>query len=155
MKYITANRIRWWVSAFFQIALFAAVFLPGVRIIAIAESDANVEIVTQSALWYISQAGFPVIYATILTVYGLLSLPVLVFGFKKLLKPASLMVAAVTDIIYLIVNVLWTVFVYALAITGDFATTANFTIWFWLYVVLQAAQIVHLFMLFFKIKKAR
>ena len=153
MKYITSNRIRWWISAFFQIALFAAAFLPSVRIIAIAESDTNVEIVTQSALWYLSKAGFPGIYGVILTVYGLLSLPLLIFGFKKLLKPASLMVAAVTDIIYLIVNVLWTVFVYVLAMLGDFATTANLTIWFWLYVVIQGAQIVHLFMLFFAVKK--
>ena len=155
MKYINQYRIRWWVSAFFQIALFAAVFLPTVTIVAIEENVVNVDSVSRSALWYLSSAGFPEIYTVILTLFALLSLPTVLLGFKRELKPAPLLVAAITDILYLIINVFWVLFVLLLAQNGDFATAATLTVWFWMSAVINTAQTVHLFILFFQIKKAR
>ena len=155
MKYINQYRIRWWVSAFFQIALFAAVFLPTVTIVAIEENVVNVDSVSRSALWYLSSAGFPGIYTVILTLFALLSLPTVVLGFKRELKPVSLLVAAITDVLYLIINVFWVLFVLLLALNGDFATAASLTVWFWISAAVNTAQTVHLFILFFQIKKAR
>lgn len=153
MKYFNQYRIRFWISAFFQIALFAAVFLPSVKLIAIQENVVNVDTLSKSAVWYLSNAGYPEIYAIILTLFGLLSLPVILLGFKEL-KRYPVMIAAVTDIVYLIVNTFWTVFILALGLNGDFATTASLTAWFWLFTALQLAQIIHLFILFFQMKKA-
>lgn len=153
MKYFNQYRIRFWISAFFQIALFAAVFLPSVKLIAIQENVVNVDTLSKSAVWYLSNAGYPEIYAIILTLFGLLSLPVILLGFKEL-KRYPVMIAAVTDIVYLIVNTFWTVFILVLGLNGDFATTASLTVWFWLFTALQLAQIIHLFILFFQMKKA-
>ena len=145
MKYFNQYRIRFWISAFFQIALFAAVFLPSVKLIAIQENVVNVDT--------LSNAGYPEIYAIILTLFGSLSLPVILLSFKEL-KRYPVMIAAVTDIVYLIVNTFWTVFILVLGLNGDFATTASLTVWFWLFTALQLAQIIHLFILFFQMKKA-
>lgn len=153
MKYFNQYRIRFWISAFFQIALFAAVFLPSVKLIAIQENVVNVDTLSKSAVWYLSNAGYPEIYAIILTLFGLLSLPVILLGFKEL-KRYPVMIAAVTDIVYLIVNTFWTVFILVLGLNGDFATTSSLTVWFWLFTALQLAQIIHLFILFFQMKKA-
>lgn len=153
MKYFNQYRIRLWISAFFQTALFAAVFLPSVKLIAIQENVVNVDTLSKSAVWYLSNAGYPEIYAIILTLFGLLSLPVILLGFKEL-KRYPVMIAAVTDIVYLIVNTFWTVFILALGLNGDFATTSSLTVWFWLFTALQLAQIIHLFILFFQMKKA-
>ncbi len=155
MKYINQYRIRWWVSAFFQIALFAAAFLPTVTIVAIEENVVNVDSVSRSALWYLSGAGFPGIYTVILTLFALLSLPTVILGFKRELKPAPLLVAAITDILYLVINVFWALFVFLLAKNGDFATAATLTVWFWISAAVNTAQTVHMFILFFQIKKAR
>ena len=155
MKYINSYRIRWWVSIFFQIALFAAVYLPTVTLIGTQSSAFSIDKVSQSALWYLSNAGFPDVYDTILTVYILLSLPLLIFGFLRVLKRAPIMLAAVTDIIYMVFNVLLTVFIYYLGVTGTFAVSTTFTVWFWLYVAVQIAQIVHLFMLFVQMKNIK
>lgn len=154
MKYFNQYRIRFFVSAFFQIALFAAAFLPTVKLVAIQENLVNVDTLSKSAPWFLSNAGFPEIYAVILTLFGLLSLPIILLGFKEL-KRYPVMIAAVTDIVYLIMNTLWTVFILVLGLNGDFATSANLTVWFWVFAALQIAQIVHLFILFFEIKKAR
>ena len=155
MKYFNKYRIRWWVSALFQILLFAAVYLPTVTLIGNQSSSFSVDIVSQSALWYLANAGYPGVYDTLLTFYILLSLPLLIFGFLKGLKRFPIMVAAVTDIIYMAANLLLTVFIYSLGITGNFAVKTSFTVWFWLYIAVQTAQIVHLFILFFQMKKAR
>ncbi|MBQ5910806.1 MAG: hypothetical protein IIW94_02195 [Clostridia bacterium] len=154
MKYITQHRIRWWVSAFFQIILFASVFLPMVKIVAIDQNVVNVDTVSRSALWYLSSAGYPEIYGIILTLFAVLSLPILCLGFRFFLKPAALMVAAVTDIIYLLVNVFWTVFILLLSTYGDFSTSTTLTPWFFVGTAINLAQIVHLFILFFGVKKA-
>ncbi|MBQ1186486.1 MAG: hypothetical protein IIX54_02215 [Clostridia bacterium] len=155
MKYITKYRIRWWVSAFFQIVLFVFAFLPMVTIVAIEQNAVNVDSVSRSALWYLAEAGFPGFYITLLTLFTLFSVPVLCLGFRYLLKPASLLVAAITDIVYLVVNTFWSVFVYVIALYGDFSTTVSFTAWFYIGAVINILQIVHLFILFFQIKKAR
>ena len=154
MKYLNQYRIRWWVSAFFQIALFAAAYLPAVTIVAIDKNVISVDSVSRSALWYLANAGFPGIYTVILTLFALLSLPCILLGFKKQLKPAPLLFAAITDIVYLIINVFWAVFIFLLAKNGDFATTTSLTVWFWVFSTVNLAQTVHLFILFFGIKKS-
>ncbi len=153
MKYLNQYRVRYWVSAFFQIALFAAAFLPTVKLVGISINLVNVEVVSNSALWFLSNAGYPEIYGAILTVYALLSLPVILLGFKRDLKRYPLMIAAVTDILYLIVNTLLNVFILILGLSGDFATSSNLTVWFFVYIVFQIAQIIHLIILFIQIKK--
>ncbi len=153
MKYFNQYRIRFWISAFFQIVLFAAAFLPTVKLVGISINLVNVEVVSNSALWFLSNAGYPEIYGVILTLFALLSLPIILLGFKKL-KRYPLMIAAVTDILYLIVNTLLTVFILILGLSGDFATSSNLTVWFFVYIFFQIAQIVHLFMLFFQMKKS-
>lgn len=154
MKYFNQYRIRWWVSAFFQILLFAAAFLPTVKLVGISINLVNVEVVSKSALWFLSNAGYPEIYAVILTLFGLLSLPIILLGFKEL-KAYPVMIAAVTDILYLLINVFWALFMLSLGANGDFATSANLTVWFWIFIAVCVAQIVHLFILFFQMKKAR
>lgn len=153
MKYFNQYRIRFWISAFFQIALFAAAFLPTVQLVAIDENVINVDTVSKSALWYLSSAGFPEIYTAILTFYGLFSLPVILLGFKEL-KAYPVMIAAVTNTLYLLLNVFWALFILNLGISGDFATHSTLTVWFFVYLVVQLAQIAHLFILFFQIKKS-
>ena len=154
MNYLNKYRVRYWVSAFFQIALFAAAFLPTLKIVGISINLVNVEVVSNSALWFLSTAGYPEIYGAILTVYGILSLPLIIFSFKREFKRAPIMIAAITGIIYLALNALLNVFILLLGLSGDFATSSNLTVWFWVYTVFQIAQIVHLFLLFFQIKKA-
>ena len=153
MKYLNQYRIRFWVSAFFQIVLFAAAFLPTVQLIAIDENVINVDTISKSSLWYLSNAGFPEIYTAILTLYGLFSLPIILLGFKEL-KAYPVMIAAVTDILYLLLNVFWALFILNLGILGDFATRSTLTIWFFVYLAVQLTQILHLFILFFGIKKS-
>ena len=153
MKYLNQFRIRFWISAFFQIVLFAAAFLPTVQLIAIDENVINVDTISKSSLWYLSSAGFPEIYTAILTLYGLFSLPVILLGFKDL-KAYPVMIAAVTDVLYLLLNVFWALFILNLGISGDFATRSTLTVWFFVYLAVQLAQIAHLFILFFQIKKS-
>lgn len=153
MKYFNQYRIRFFISAFFQIVLFAAAFLPTVQLVGIDENVINLDVVSKSSLWYLSNAGFPEIYTAILTLYGLLSLPIILFGFKEL-KAYPVITAAVTDVIYLLLNVFWALFILNLGISGDFATCSTLTVWFFVYLAVQLAQIVHLFILFFQIKKS-
>lgn len=153
MKYITATRIRWWISAFFQIALFAAAFLPMIRIIKIEQNYVDIDVVSKSAVWYLSSAGYPGIYAVTFFLYSILTLPLIWISFKKDLKHSAVLTAAISDTVYMIVNILWVMFVLILGLSGDFASSANLTVWFWVYVVVQTLQIAHLFILFFNMKK--
>ena len=155
MKYLNQYRVRWWTSAFFQILLFAAAYLPTVTLVGTQSSAFGLDKVSQSALWYLSNAGFPIIYNVILILYAVLSLPLIIFGFNRELKRVFIMIAAVTDMVYMLLHSLLTVFIYDLGATGDFAILTTFTIWFWVYLLVQTLQIVHLFMLYIQIKKAR
>lgn len=152
-KYINKFRIRWWVSAFVQVLLFAAVFLPTVTLVGTQSSAFSIDKVSQSAYWYFAGAGYPEIYDVILIVYIVLSLPLLVYGFIKGLKRFPVMLAAVATLICFGLNILLTVFIYNLGVTGNFSASTTFTAWFWIYLAVGVAQIVHLFMLFGNMKK--
>ena len=151
MKYINKYRIRFWVSALFQALFFWAVFLPTKRVVSIAEFTLQYEVVSKSAEWFLSSAGFPGIYNWILIIYGLLSLPIILFGFGETLKRWPLLLAAITSIVFVVVNTVCTIFV--LFVAKEVATFANLTIWFWVYIVLQIIHIVHIFFLMSSIKK--
>ena len=154
MKYLNKYRVRMWVSVFFQIALFAAVYLPTVTLIGNQSSAFSTDMVSQSAIWYFANAGFPEIYNTLLTVYILISLPLLIFSFTKVLKRFPVMLAAIGSIVYMLSHGFLTIMIYTLGVTGNFAVKTSFTVWFWIYAVVQLAQIVHLFMLFKQMKKS-
>ena len=153
MKYLNKYRVRMWVPAFFQMALFAAVYLPTVTLIGNQSSAFSTDMVSQSAIWYFANAGFPGIYDTLLTVYVLTSLPLLIFSFTRTLKRFPVMLAAIGSILYVLSHGFLTVLIYFLGVTGDFAVKTSFTVWFWIYAVVQITQIVHLFTLFINMKK--
>ena len=153
MKYFNKYRIRFFVAAFFQLLLFAAIYLPAVRVVSIQEFTMQVEVVSKSAQWFLSNAGYPEIYNTIVLLYILFSLPILILGFKEPMKRWPLLTAAITGIVFMALNLICTLFVFSLA--KDVATLASLTAWFWVYLLVQALQIVHLFMMYIQIKKAQ
>lgn len=148
-KFFDNKRFCWLISAFVCLLCGAAAFIPTVNV---ADVLGFSEATSGSLVWFLSEAGFPEVYTVILAVYFVFILPLIICGFLKKLRVWPVVVAAVGSIIYFLINMFWGAII--LGGSGGYENAVTLSVWGWVYIVLQLATIVGLFVFASKLKRA-
>ena len=153
MGFYKENKIRCIISLAVYLLCGGAVFLPHVTVVNTNLSSSDVESVSKSIIWYISEAGVPEIYATALTVYFIVSALLLVSVFLRNLNSWPILISAVFSALFLVFHGFLTGIVfYAVKNTVG---SCSLTVWAWLFILLILGNIINLFMFCYKVKKNR
>ncbi len=157
-KYLTKYRIRWWVTALFQILCAATFLLPTVKVVGTDSLLGVSDTVIESVPWWIgnslSEMGIPNIYSAVFWLFFLLCVPLIICSFTKKLYRWPIVLSLVVLLIFTLFNAFWTVifFLAISSVSGIFSVT--FTAWGWAFIVITLAQIINLILFIPALKKA-
>ena len=133
MKFLTDIKIRCIISLAVYLLLPITVFLPQVTILNTNLSSGLVAEVSQSVIWYLSEAGIPEIYTISLIIYFAFSLFLIVSVFLRELRTWPVLLTAVFSVLFLAFHGFWTGIVfYAVKSTVG---TCSFTVWSWIFIL--------------------
>ncbi len=133
------KKIGWFIGWFLCALCSVAVYLP---VVSVADIFGMSEAERYSLVWYLSQAGFPQVYAVILTVYYAVLAVFGIMGFKKSLAQWPCVLMAVVSVLFFVVNLFWGYII--MTGTGGFEVAVSLTVWSWAYIAVQIAAVIAL-----------
>ena len=151
--YFSKNRIRYFITCFVFLVLGVAPLLPNITASGYYDY-LSVEQVSQPISWFYTSFGlniylFPLIlYFTlgaVLFVLGAVKIPKLTFGVILLVASAS----------FLIFNILAATFIFVAVTWAETGEALRLSVFSWIYLVLQVANIVNLILFLPKLKAGR
>ena len=139
------TKYRIWYLATFLVQLMCGflIFLPH-----FAYEEAG-EVLSYSVPYFYEEIGLAAIYSTTMIVYFFATAPLFIGGFLRDLKRWPAVFSLVIASLYTLLNGIWM----GLVLAAGMTTTGTFTptFWFYLYAVIQFAEIANLIFLIVKI----
>ena len=139
------TKYRIWYLATFLVQLICGflIFLPH-----FAYEEAG-EVLSYSVPYFYEEIGLAAIYSTTMIVYFFATAPLFIGGFLRDLKRWPAVFSLVIASLYTLLNGIWM----GLVLAAGMTTTGTFTptFWFYLYAVIQFAEIANLIFLIVKI----
>ena len=139
------TRYRIWYLATFLVQLMCGflIFLPH-----FAYEEAG-EVLSYSVPYFYEEIGLAAIYSTTMIVYFFATAPLFIGGFLRDLKRWPAVFSLVIASLYTLLNGIWM----GLVLAAGMTTTGTFTptFWFYLYAVIQFAEIANLIFLIVKV----